>query len=121
MFPSSGEGEDTYSFELISVIEISSLQWANYVGVFPLTWGRKQIQFPKSRVFSFLEYRTMEKSPNNPVILCIKVDVAYCLKCIYISVLGLLWKMDNTIRSTGTMSIYLSVSLIVPSIHIRNS
>jgi hypothetical protein len=33
----------------------------------PLTWGRKQIQFPKCRVFYFLEYRTMEKvqKPSN--------------------------------------------------------
>jgi hypothetical protein len=27
----------------------------------PFTWGRKQIKFPKRRVFSFLEDRTMDK------------------------------------------------------------
>jgi hypothetical protein len=30
----------------------------------PLNWWRKQIQFPKSRVFWFLEYRTMDKVQN---------------------------------------------------------
>jgi hypothetical protein len=33
----------------------------NWVGIFPLTWGRKQIQFPKRRIFYFLEYQTMRK------------------------------------------------------------
>jgi hypothetical protein len=40
----------------------------NWVGVFPPhTWGEKQIQFPKRRVFLSLEYRTMEKvqKPSN--------------------------------------------------------
>jgi hypothetical protein len=40
----------------------------NWVDVFcPLIWGRKQTQFPKSRVFYFLEYRMMEKAqkPSN--------------------------------------------------------
>jgi hypothetical protein len=39
----------------------------NWVGVSPFTWGRKQIQFPKRRVFYFLEYRTMDKvrKPRN--------------------------------------------------------
>jgi lipocalin len=34
-----------------------------------ITWRRKLIQFPKRRVFCFLEYRTMEKvqKPNNSV------------------------------------------------------
>jgi hypothetical protein len=36
----------------------------NWVGVFLLTWGRKQIQFPKRRVFYFLEYRKTWKSKN---------------------------------------------------------
>jgi hypothetical protein len=37
----------------------------NWVGVFShFTWGRKQIQFPKRRVFYSLEYRTMEKVPK---------------------------------------------------------
>jgi hypothetical protein len=30
----------------------------NWVGISPLSWGRKQIQFPKRRVF-YLEHRTM--------------------------------------------------------------
>jgi hypothetical protein len=29
----------------------------------PFTGGQKQFQFPKRRVFLYLEYRTMEKSP----------------------------------------------------------
>jgi hypothetical protein len=39
----------------------------NWVGVFSptFTWGRKQIQFPKRRVFFFFEYRTMEKVQKN--------------------------------------------------------
>jgi hypothetical protein len=34
----------------------------------PLTWGRKQIQFPKRCVLLFLEYRTMDKvqKPSSP-------------------------------------------------------
>jgi hypothetical protein len=32
--------------------------------------GRKQIQFPKRRIFYFLEQRTMEEV-QNPVILCV--------------------------------------------------
>jgi hypothetical protein len=33
----------------------------NEVGVLPLTWGQKKIQFSKRRVFYFQEYRTTEK------------------------------------------------------------
>jgi hypothetical protein len=35
----------------------------------PLTWGQKQIQFPKCHVFDFLEYQTMRKvqKPSNSV------------------------------------------------------
>jgi hypothetical protein len=41
----------------------------NWVGVFPLAWGRKHIQLLKRRFFFyFLEYRTKEKV-RNPVIL----------------------------------------------------
>jgi hypothetical protein len=41
----------------------------NWVGVVLLIWGRKQIQFPKRRIFYFLEYRTMGKvhKPSNSV------------------------------------------------------
>jgi hypothetical protein len=43
----------------------------NWVGVYSptFTWGRKQIQFPKHRVFYSLEYQTMEKvqKPSNSV------------------------------------------------------
>jgi hypothetical protein len=49
----------------------------NWVVVFsPFTWGRKQIQFPKRRVFYSLEYRTMEK-PKNPVILYEEIPALY--------------------------------------------
>jgi hypothetical protein len=39
----------------------------NWVGVFPLTWGQKQIQFPKHRIFCFLKYPTVEEvqKPSN--------------------------------------------------------
>jgi hypothetical protein len=50
------------------VIEVSSFKGPNSVSS-PLTRGRKQIQFPKSCVFCFLEYRTMDvvQKPSNSV------------------------------------------------------
>jgi hypothetical protein len=58
------------------VIEISSF-WGNQLSrcLRPLTWGRKQIQFPKRCVFYFLEYRTMDevqKPSNSEVQTCIE-------------------------------------------------
>jgi hypothetical protein len=61
--------QDYWVFELCPVIEVSSLNGPNRVGVFPLTWGRKQTQIPKPCVLLwFLEYRTMDKvqKPSNP-------------------------------------------------------
>jgi hypothetical protein len=51
--------------------QLGSLERANlnhWTGIFsPFTWVRKQIHFPKCRVFQSLEYRTMEKvqKPSN--------------------------------------------------------
>jgi hypothetical protein len=42
-------------------LQLAPSKGPNRVGVFPLTWGQKQIHFPKRSVFSFLEYRTMDK------------------------------------------------------------
>jgi hypothetical protein len=42
----------------------------NRVGVYPFTWGRKQIQSPTHCVLWFLEYLAMDKS-ENPVILTV--------------------------------------------------
>jgi hypothetical protein len=66
LFPTSGILENKKHDELISVTLSKGTNW---IGVFSLTWGRKQMQFPKRRVFYSLEYRTMKKS-KNPVILC---------------------------------------------------
>jgi hypothetical protein len=52
------------------VIEITYIKGAQLIRFLPpLTWGRKQIQLQKRRVFCFLEYRTMEKvqKPNNSI------------------------------------------------------
>jgi hypothetical protein len=35
----------------LRITEVFSSKGPNWVGVFPLTWGRKQIQFGKCRVF----------------------------------------------------------------------
>jgi hypothetical protein len=54
-------GEDTYSVGLLR---------KSWVCVFsPFTWGWKQFQLPKRRVFYSLEYRTMGKvqKPSNPL------------------------------------------------------
>jgi hypothetical protein len=55
--PQVNGGEDTYS--------VGPLR-KNFS---PFAWGRKQIQFPKRRVFYSLEYRTTEKvqNPSNSV------------------------------------------------------
>jgi hypothetical protein len=56
--------------KIIAVVKMTwVVQWlrltfskaSNRVGVSPLTWKRKQIQFPKRCVFYFLEYRTMDE------------------------------------------------------------
>jgi hypothetical protein len=54
-----------YTVEMASGIVIykpsfSDTKELNWVGLFPLTWGWKQIQFPKL-FFYFLEYRTMDE------------------------------------------------------------
>jgi hypothetical protein len=61
-------------FRTLSIIRYSKNQktqrfgnWICFsrVGVSPLTWGRKQTEFPKRCVFLyFLEYRTMDKVRN---------------------------------------------------------
>jgi hypothetical protein len=55
LFPSSGERS------LVQWLRLALPKGPNGVDVFPLTRGRKQIQFPKHRVFYSLEYRTIEK------------------------------------------------------------
>jgi hypothetical protein len=43
----------------------------NCVGSFsPFTWGRKQVQFPKCRVFYSLEYRSMKKVQKSSNSVC---------------------------------------------------
>jgi hypothetical protein len=88
LFPSSSEvGEDTYAVGPLRKSKspitepVTESQWWRLAlsegpkwGVFSnFTWGRKQIQFPKRRVFYSLEYRTMEKvqKPSNSVLYTI--------------------------------------------------
>jgi hypothetical protein len=46
--------------------------WPNRVGVSPLIWDRKQVQFPKCLFFYYPEYRTVdnnEKSSNTKLVI----------------------------------------------------
>jgi hypothetical protein len=57
----------TLETETLWTLVMNLSKGPNWVGVFPFTWGRKQTQFPKRRVFYSLEYRTIEKvqKPSN--------------------------------------------------------
>jgi hypothetical protein len=64
LFPFSGEGRKIPT--LLGPLENPLVQWQdNYLRdpteqvSSPLIWGQKQIQFPKRRVFLYLELRTM--------------------------------------------------------------
>jgi hypothetical protein len=47
LFPSSGDGEDMYAY----LLRLAISRGSNGVGISPLTWGRKQIHFPKPCIF----------------------------------------------------------------------
>jgi hypothetical protein len=70
LYPSSGEGRDTYSVGSLRKNHWRLALWKgpSRVDVSPVTSGRKQIQFPKRCVLWFLDYRTMgkvQKSSNS--------------------------------------------------------
>jgi hypothetical protein len=78
-FPSSDEGRKIPT--LLGPLETTNLKWLRLalskgpkrVGVSFLTWGRKQVQFPKHSVYQYLESRTMDKvqKPSNSVLYTI--------------------------------------------------
>jgi hypothetical protein len=53
--------------ERIQWFKLALSKGLNRVGVSPLTWGQKQVQFPKLYILQFLEYRTLDEvqKPNN--------------------------------------------------------
>jgi hypothetical protein len=62
-------GGDTFEFGRLERANLNNWRIAlskgpNRVGrcISSLTWGRKHIQFPKRRVFFYLEFRTMDKA-----------------------------------------------------------
>jgi hypothetical protein len=53
----------------IQLLRLGLSEGPNWIGVLPpLTWGRKQIPFPKRRVFYFLEHRTTETVQNQVIL-----------------------------------------------------
>jgi hypothetical protein len=54
-------GGNTYT--TVQWLRLALSQGPNWVGISPLTWGRKQNQFPKHRVFWYLEFLTSDKDP----------------------------------------------------------
>jgi hypothetical protein len=76
--------------EVVQWLRLALSKGPNWVGVFspPFSWGWKQFQFPKHRVFYFLEYWTMEKSKksSNLVVwgLCLVEFVIMLLQYMYL-------------------------------------
>jgi hypothetical protein len=113
LFPSSGIQENR-KHDVSETGSVSILRWggrhsvmpqwlrlarfkgSNWVGVFPLTWGWKRIQFPKRHVFYFLEYWAMEKvqKPSNFLIKPCSIKVVVQLdghKALLVAKQSIIW------------------------------